>query len=531
MGGTVADRVSKMRIRLCLATAMALASAGLVAAAPAGAVVVKTDSGKRFSYMPLSGQGTSTPPAGTDAITNLEYHGGPVMPAMHQHAIYWAPAGFSFPAGYKAAIDKYLADLAADSGKATNTTSVGTQYTDLTPARAGYSVTFANSFDDTNAYPADGCTPYAGFVGPPFARCLIDAQLRAELNSFITSNGLPRGLSEIYFIVLPDTVGSCFNAAATSCFDKSGGFCAYHTHTVASGTETIYANESFTPRDPTHCGNANYPNGNANGNVDDQLSSLSHEANEAREDPLLNAWYNDTGGKEGADQCRNSGNDYGPLLGGTFGIDGFNQVINGAHYILQMDWSNAISACEQRYGLTGNATGDTSGRAGDVLSFQATGSDTDGGTVTAISWNFGDGTTGNGASVTHSYSAPGTYHPVATISNNTGLSTTAAPPTVTITAPPNNFSFGPLKRNKRKGTAQLPVTTHAPGALKLRGKGINAAGKNVGAGTAKLTVKATGKAARRLRRRGHVDVTAKVTFTPTGGQPRTKRKGIRLVLK
>ncbi len=48
------------------------------------------------------------------------------------------------------------------------------------------------------------------------------------------------------------------------------------------------------------------------------------------------------------------------------------------------------------------------------------------------------------------------------------------------------------------------------------------------AGTTKLKVRARGRAARKLRRTGKVSVSAKVTYTPTGGKPNTERKRIRL---
>jgi hypothetical protein len=423
---------------------------------------------------------------------------------------------------------------------------VGTQYTDTTTARAAYNVTFDGSFDDNTAYPASGCpAPYTTLTGVSLATCLTDGQLQSEVNSFVTAHSLPRGLSNIYFLFLPDTVGNCFNSGATQCFDKSQGYCAYHSHFPSSTTatpQTIYANESFTPRDPAHCGNGSYPNGHANGNIDDQLSSLSHEANEAREDPLLNAWWNSqptTGnpnfGAEGADQCRNTADDYGTLLGGTPGVDGFNQVINGAHYILQQDWSNGHNGCEQRYALTASPSGPTSGKAGQTLAFNANATDADGGTVTGVGWTFGDGTTGTGAAVSHAYSAPGTYNTSVAVTNSTGLTTTAAGPTVTITRPPNAFSFGKVKLNKKKGTAKLPVTVPGPGTLTLAGKGLKpihkakVEGKAVTAGTTKLKVRAKGKAAKKLKKRGKLKVKAKVTFKPTGGLSKTQSKKIKLV--
>src|SRR4051794_40232663 len=119
----------------------------LAAAAPASAVVTETPGGKWLSYMPLNGQrpANNSPFA---ANGNLDYNGGPVMPSMQQYAIFWGPPG-SFPDGYKTAIDTYMQNLAADSGRATNTTSVGAQYTDSTGGRANYNVSVGGSFDDT----------------------------------------------------------------------------------------------------------------------------------------------------------------------------------------------------------------------------------------------------------------------------------------------------------------------------------------------------------------------------------------------
>jgi PKD repeat protein len=45
-----------------------------------------------------------------------------------------------------------------------------------------------------------------------------------------------------------------------------------------------------------------------------------------------------------------------------------------------------------------------------TVSFDATGStDSQGYRITGYTWNFGDGTTGTGPAVTHTYTFPGTY--------------------------------------------------------------------------------------------------------------------------
>ncbi len=127
------------------AIVLAALAAGLTPSG-AGAIVVQVH-GPDYSYQPLNGvtpasNRQSRPPNGTHrsgapaGISSLTYHGGPVMPSNTEYAIFWAPAGFSFPSGYQAAITRYLQDVAADSGKPTNVYSVGTQYTDSTTARA-----------------------------------------------------------------------------------------------------------------------------------------------------------------------------------------------------------------------------------------------------------------------------------------------------------------------------------------------------------------------------------------------------------
>jgi predicted outer membrane repeat protein len=101
----------------------------------------------------------------------------------------------------------------------------------------------------------------------------------------------------------------------------------------------------------------------------------------------------------------------------------------------------------------------------------------------------------------------------------------------------NQFSFGKVKRNLRKGTAKLTVKVPGPGILKLRGRGLKPqrapgaalASKVVSAaGKVKLMIKSKGRKRRKLNRTGKVKVKAKVTYTPTGGNPNTKTKKIKL---
>jgi hypothetical protein len=109
---------------------------------------------------------------------------------------------------------------------------------------------------------------------------------------------------------------------------------------------------------------------------------------------------------------------------------------------------------------------------------------------------------------------------------------TAPPPAIsppTVTAKPSGaFKFAKLKLNKAAGTATLTVSVPGPGRLALSGEGIVGRAQNVAAGQVKLVVAPAGALRRRLRKAGAAKVTAKVTFTPVGGAPRSRSKTVEL---
>ena len=111
-------------------------------------------------------------------------------------------------------------------------------------------------------------------------------------------------------------------------------------------------------------------------------------------------------------------------------------------------------------------------------------------------------------------------------------------PTVCPAAPPpgdgspsNEFSFGKLTKNKRKGTAKLTVKVPGSGELDLaKTKKLKADEEGVeAAGTEKLLVKPKGKAKKKLNEKGKAKVKAEVTYTPDGGEPNTESKKIKLI--
>ena len=96
--------------------------------------------------------------------------------------------------------------------------------------------------------------------------------------------------------------------------------------------------------------------------------------------------------------------------------------------------------------------------------------------------------------------------------------------------PRNDFTFGKVKKNKRRGTAKLTVIVPGPGEIDLaRSKKVKAAAaRSEGESEVQLRVKPKGKARKKLGETGKAKVNAEVTFTPDGGAPGTASKRVKL---
>jgi hypothetical protein len=400
-------RANKSRYPLLLFLIFIVAAAW---PATAAALVAPTTEGGKVGYLPLN------PPAATAGAQALKstvptgsppliYHGGPVMKSQEAFAIFWAASGYSFPSGYEEAIETYLEDVAADSGKPSNVYSVSAQYSEESGQHALYSDSYGGSLVDTDGY-GTTCPEYEGFFGAEFTACVTDEKIQEELTSVVEAEGLPHGLGVEYYMVLPPHVGSCFEGfEGPECFDEV--FCAYHSYLEAP--ELVYSNISYSPEDPLGCGVGEYPNGKSNGNADDTFSSLSHEANESITDPTLEAWF-DKKGFENGDECRNTkfGEDYGPALGGSEEEETlFNQVID----------------CAQRVGPAHPViSAPTSAAPGQTVTFNGFSSTPGDGGIETFEWEFGDGSgEEEGPEVTHSYSEAGIYTVTLTVYDDGGF--------------------------------------------------------------------------------------------------------------
>lgn len=380
-------------------------------------------------------------PFGGTQLFNAE--DGPVMHSATTHVIFWDPPTSQFTATTKTIVGNFFTDVAHDSGLPTNVFPIAGQYTDSV-GHAAYSSTFGGALVDTHAYPTTGncTTPNEVDKGPPYTRCLFDKQLQEELTTVIAENGLPKGPTQLYFVLLPHNVATCLPEKFEGKQVCSNNFyCAYHSY-ISPGTanEIIYADIPFSLLDTSFAkgcqddglSSRQLPNGDASGTdastrfADIALKYISHEYIEAVTDPLVNvpgktAWV-DEEGLEIGDKCNGvtpdveedgvgyDKNAFLPTLGSTGGSNTlFNQSINGGSFYLQSEWDNGGEACLMKPLALSSAdfVQATSATAGTPVGFFGSATDPYG--AFEPTWTFGDGGTGTGASPSHTYTTPGEY--------------------------------------------------------------------------------------------------------------------------
>jgi len=393
-----------------------------------------------------SATGAATGPAsyyrakyrGTPPLLN---HAGPVMGtpgspgSVTVTPIYWDPSG-ALASSYKNVINGFIANAASDSGKPTNVFAVDLQY------GIGYSMRAGTPIVDTDAFPADGCTPDSGAIysnSTGYTTCLTDAQIQAEVEAATAARSLPSDLSHLYIVFLPQGVESCFTSSdgaqgggcTINYSDPQLGFCGYHSSVSydnpSSASPPIYADMPFPIYNspigwtcsPQYGPGNQSPNGQLDADI--ELDTVSHEMNEAITDPQGTAWY-DSSGNEIGDDCSYV---YGDGFGGSPGAL-YNQTINGAHYLIQEEFSNAdfatkpAKACIQQEELPTIKFKAKDKRLTTPATFNAKAKDSDG-AIVSYAWNFGDGSpSGSGMGVTHSYAAAGTYTVTLVVTDNQG---------------------------------------------------------------------------------------------------------------
>jgi hypothetical protein len=103
--------------------------------------------------------------------------------------------------------------------------------------------------------------------------------------------------------------------------------------------------------------------------------------------------------------------------------------------------------------------------------------------------------------------------------------------------PDNSFKLASTTRNKKKGTATLSYDLPNPGTLRAKGSGAKVSFTSTGpiggvrspdSPSSLLLIKATGAKRRTLNETGKVKLKLAVTYTPTGGDPKTIQQKLKL---
>jgi hypothetical protein len=339
------DRRIIVAAALAIVAVLAMTSATALAARRSGAAIPRPTFKPRVGFamglLPVHGaQEVATSPS-----IPVLYHGGVVMRNVTIHTVFWAPAGYHYDGspgggalGYVPLIQQFLSDVAHDSGSTGNIFSLLNQFGDRSGDGA-YQIHYdpaADSITDTHPYPAatHQCPSPSGV-----ATCVTDLQIQRELDRLIgTTGSAARGLTNVYFVLLPPDVDECITIGTCG----TSAFAGYHSAFSLGHGLTVYSaipdpQIEFTPPPGSD------PEGNPE--AEETIDTVAHEAVEAITDPIGTGWM-DPNGFETADKCEN-----GPQQGAPLGYasDGspYNQLINGHPYLVQDVWSNARSGCVQ----------------------------------------------------------------------------------------------------------------------------------------------------------------------------------------
>jgi hypothetical protein len=422
-----------LAVRSAVAAVLAVFMLG-VGASAASAVIVHLEDGTTLSYFPAPGSSSAGPSVRPfDAFwKNLDYNGGPVMTSNTDYTLYWSPSGGgAYPPDYRSGVNTYFEGLAHDSGGNANVDSVAAQYNNADGAFVKYETKFGGELLDVHAYPSNGCTRAP--------KCFTDGQLRTEIARYVSENHLPTGHNVEYFLLTPQGVESCFEAAGLHCSANATEhreYCAYHgdAHLIGGGN-IVYSNDPFV-----NLKECDEPFHHINGTSDSALfGGLSHEHIESVTDPEPNNAWTDWGAFTGeiGDKCRTfvEATEFGKPIGTFEGLT-YNQEVNGRKYWYQQEWSNKGHECLQRLNFkeseapTAKFTNATV--SGNTIKFDATGSTT--GSNVRYVWQFND-FSGHGENETietesltleHTFPSAETYLAALTVFTATGASRGAA---------------------------------------------------------------------------------------------------------
>jgi hypothetical protein len=167
-------------------------------------------------------------------------------PVLHQNStyvVYWDP-DYRYLDPWTEVIDQFFQNMSTASGQLASVFAVDTQYTDKTNKPAFFKSAFRGSYADKAPYPSPaGCTNPEPLGEGENLTCLSDKQIRAQLESFISREKLPKGMGTIYYLLTPPGVTVCTDEgpSAEHCSSNSSSpesFCSYHAAITPTNPST-----------------------------------------------------------------------------------------------------------------------------------------------------------------------------------------------------------------------------------------------------------------------------------------------------
>ena len=229
---------------IAVAAVAAVATLGLSASAHAVVTSIPTETSSavvglqpRNATYWVDGRGSEFGDEEPFTFSNKE--GNPVLHSTNVYAIYWDPTRYDYHGDWQHTINLFLQNLGNASSSFANVLTVDEQYTDKANEGAAYSTTFRGAYTDTEPYPVLGnCTDPHPMEPEDQVACLTDHELQQQLEHFITTHSLQKGMGTIFYLLTPPGVtvcvdgggptGHCSDYAATvKSYENS--FCSYHS--------------------------------------------------------------------------------------------------------------------------------------------------------------------------------------------------------------------------------------------------------------------------------------------------------------
>jgi hypothetical protein len=248
----------------------------------------------------------------TQAVSNLQYYGGPVQHSPKIYLVFWGWSSSSDSTHDPNGLANYLINYYTALG-GSNLGNVQTQYYD-------------NAGSVSNPHPEYLGAWYDSTLPP---QTYTDAQVASEAVKAVSHFGYSADAN--YIVVTP-------HGYTQSGFGTQ--WCGYHNSTSSGSGPVAYTNLPYTSDVGSSCGAGSV---NSPGTLDGASIVGGHEAVETITDPGAGNGWLDSSGAEIGDKCAWTNLQNVSMYG-------------GAVYPNQPEWSNAVSGCAYSYGSTPTPT-------------------------------------------------------------------------------------------------------------------------------------------------------------------------------